>query len=428
MVRGPRRLMLITAPLNASSWLLIQIMKTVKYQKVGMFFCAFFSISYIRCGSLLLTDGIHEDYYYFFNLIFQTGYGFGMMLGHLFGFHHLLDYYSDALGAIILTALFIALLFCRESPVALYHKSPLKAQEALIALRGRDEIQVLMRQISRDHEARVLTIGTKYIFVYHVVYKSMIIITTLAVLQCFYAYHIFIMFDISMWYTSTRFKMVDIFGEFHDGMVYGVAYYIVPFISGSLNLRMVFGLRKPVMASAITVPFVLVMHSVYYYVLFHTDYLNNVMWLSFAIRILHIICVNFSSSWSLDVMISDYLPEQVQIWAYIGVYTIKYGMFSFLFWLSFMLENLLGASVIIGIFALVSFAGIPFCYFYIVECKGRTLQQLQLAIGGNPIGSRNSFRCRYQNYLTRWRKFKQIERESRLAGSKIEPRFEEIYL
>lgn len=388
---GPKRTMLIQSPFYIFIWILLASITKTSIYLAGRFFCGFISISYRICGDTLLVDSVHRGYLKHM-IIFQRCSTFlGVLITYLMGFelHKTVTTAVCALVTIIHTFL---LFFARDSPVFLYGVNPAKAEEALAWYRGPQNAYAEMRKIRQDAELRnVDPAATSAMLYAKVVVKAILIVTGVMFFQIFSGYMVFLFYSIEAWHNTGEY-----FDPLTESAVYGICMLLFNFLAGCLHYRLYFGVRKPLLVSSSFVALQLAVVSAYMYIRDHNKELiiSKLPWLPLVHVTFFLLFYEIGYSLLPDILLYDYLPHQVYRRA-------KYIVTAFWwFWVFILVKffpSVTEASsdyVAFGILAGISLIGVFYIAVFVIESKNKSLVEIQLEIGGNPIGSRGKYRQR----------------------------------
>lgn len=119
------------APFNILSWVLLASVIHFNSFMAARFFCGLLSVSYIISGECLLTDTVHTRNLEHMMVMYRSSVLLGVLLTWLMG--QLLDKWSaTSICAVFALVHAVMLMFLPESPVFLYDKSAVKAEEAIV--------------------------------------------------------------------------------------------------------------------------------------------------------------------------------------------------------------------------------------------------------------------------------------------------------
>ncbi|XP_017778220.1 PREDICTED: facilitated trehalose transporter Tret1-like [Nicrophorus vespilloides] len=395
--KGPKKTMLTIAPIQLIIWVLLMFFKGLTVSCALLFLSSFFSVGFIICGEVLLQDTVHSLNLQHLYLMFTTSTYAGITLTYVCGLMaHKLNYYYNYVSIILVGLMTIFLLFCHESPVFLYEKHPVKAQKSLRFYRGEGNIYEDLRQIKKDADARIIDTSAKYLLLKKVVYRAVFIVLALNFFQAFSGYFAFIAYGLYIFHTSNKdVTDIDVFGKIPDALIMGGMYYVIVLVSVFTHFKVPYGVKKPLIVSTFLVTLMLCLIGGYLYCYQRNyEFLLGNNWIRFVLQGFYIQAYHCGLGSYPDVIMMDYVPQQIYPW-------LKTVAFSFRwFWVYLMVRFTLitqvkisaaGAVCILGI---ASFLGFLFCCYYVIESKGKTLLQIQMKLGGNPIGYRSTMRSR----------------------------------
>lgn len=384
---GPKHTIIVQTPFYVIAFFMTITVKRMDTFLAGRFFSGFLSISNLIGGECLLMDCVHRRNLGHMLVLFRSSVYIGVMLAYTIG-----HFLTTNLIIVTCAAAPIAnmlLLFCLpESPVFLSGKSVLKAEKALTWYRGRANIYTEMRSLKTDADLRRMDTETnKYMLYSKVVVRALLIICGLIFFQVFSGYYVFIFYVLFLWKEAGI--RIDPFVEI---IIFGMFLYFGNFFASMIHYHIHFGVRKPLLLSTTLIAMVLSIFAVYSFLVEKRVIdVQGFEWIPFMMLNIFVISYEVGLGVYADILLSDYLPYQVhvsakmivQAWFWFQVFfTTKYFI---------TLKNLTTTTIIFGVAALISYLSVIYCYLFIIETKGKSLLQIQLEIGGNPIGNRGTF-------------------------------------
>lgn len=348
---------------------------------ISRFFCGFLSISYLLCGERLLVDSVHIDNLRHMVAIFRSSTILGVLVTYILGQY----FKKEELGnrcAILAALTTILLLFIPESPVYLYKKNQHRALKALQWYRGEKDTEDALHRIRKDAEIRIMQAGTNstYILLYHkVVLKAVAIIICLTFFQVFSGYYAFLFYNYQIWndfcYSVVEPEVVSI--------IFGVTMYFSCLFSSYINFTLPFGVRKPALISQFFISLQLVIMFCYE---FYKPY--TTLWITATALHLYVVAYECGLSTTPTALFYEYLPYEVYAKVRIAVGVCLWFFIFVLTRFFLRLKNEGGYTLIFGLFASTTIVGYIFSWTFVVETKNRSLMEIQVAIGGNPVGTR----------------------------------------
>lgn len=387
---GPKRTMLIQSPFYIFTWILLATITHTDVYLAGRFFCGFLSVSYVICGNTLLVDSVHKGYLKHLLIVQRSSIMFGVLIVYVMGFE-LKKGATTSVCAIIAAIQTFLLFFAPESPVFLYLANPSKAEEALAWYRGPLNAYAEMRRIRQDAELRTVDPAATSAMIYaEVVVKGILIVAGVVFFQIFSGYFVFMFYSTQLWHDRD-----EKFDAMQESVVYGIFMFLFNILGGLVHYKLHFGVRKPLILSSSFVTLQLTLTATYLYMKdVKTDLFSKLSWIPLANVILFILFYEFGLSLFPEVLLYDYLPYQVYRRA-------KYMISAFTWFLVFIVVKFFVSIkvatydyVAFGILAGISLIGVLYMSLIVIESKNKSLVELQLQIGGNPIGNRGKYRQR----------------------------------
>lgn len=396
---GPRKTMLIQSPFSLILWILLglETSNSTLYMFARLF-CGFFSVSYIISGESLLIETIHRANAPKIIIGHRSCILGGVLYSYIFQ-----GYIKTILPGVwrigitnptIVVIHMIMLWLCPESPVYLYNKNEQKAIKSLIWYKGEKNIGEELRIIRKDAEMKNIDPEAhKYMFMAKVVRKALLIVFGLYFCQVFSGYYVF-MFEYNRVWKNYNAYCISKHG---DIIIYGIVILTTNTISSIVHYRGNYGIRKPLLLSC-GIMNVANFVALIYVIL----YKQNIIVDTFLPHYVPLISTCFYAlgyevglSQCPDILLADYIPHQVYILARMICKTVTW-LLVFCYIHIFTLINQLegGMAYNIAIMSVTSLLTLIFVYICVIETKNKTLIQIQIELGGNPIGSRGGSRQR----------------------------------
>lgn len=341
-------------------------------------------------GECLLVDTVHHTNLQHMFVMYQSSVLLGVLLTWIMG--QLLDKFTTTTICAALCALHAILLsFLPESPIYLYDTSAIKAENSLAWYRGRKDIYSEMRAIKQYSDMRKIDPAANDAMLYSkVVIKGLLIAMGIKFFSISSGYYVFLFYSV-----NTVHELVLMVDNFYDALIYGGFMYISSFVSLMIQYRKNYPIRKPLILSSTLVTIILVTFSAHLFVASTFPQMNE-----YAKRLIPIICVcllipayECGLSSYAETALSDYMPYEVypkariimKIWHWLLVFLLVKNIIT-------IRDYMHRSYAAISVLAILSFIGIFYMRFVVVETQGKSLIQVQRDIGGNPIGSRGRLR------------------------------------
>lgn len=341
-------------------------------------------------GECLLVDTVHRKNLRHMFVMYQTSVLLGVLLTWFMG-QSLSKLTTTSVCALFCAIHAFLLFFLPESPVYLYEQSGIKAEKSLAWYWGKTSIYTEMRAIRQYSEIRKIDNATNNTMLYSkVVWKALLIVIGIKFFSISSGYYVFLFYNV-----HAVQEIQIIFDHVYDPLFYGTVMYLSNVISMLIHLKCSFSIRKPLILSSTLVTLVLTIFS-----LFLCLDAANVKIDNMAARVIPSVCVCFliiayetGLSYYAEIALVDYMPHEVYFISR-NILRMCHWMFVFVLVKNvIIIRDYAPVSVVcILVLAILSFAGIFYMAFVVVETKGKSLVQVQKDIGGNPIGSRGRLR------------------------------------
>ncbi|KAF2895706.1 hypothetical protein ILUMI_10486 [Ignelater luminosus] len=392
---GPKHTIIMQTPFYVLTFLVMITVKTMDAFLAGRFFSGFLSIANLVGGECLLMDCVHRGNLGHMWVLFRSSIYLGVILAYVVG-HFLTRNLIMVTCAAIPVVNMMLLAFLPESPVFLYGRSEMKAEKALTWYRGRANIFTEMRYLKKDAELRKMdTESSNYMLYSKVVIRALSIICGLIFFQVFSGYHAFIFYALLLW-QEAEIRM----DPFVEIIIFGMFLYFGNFFANMIHYHIDFGVRKPLLLSTILTATVLTILSLYSFsVEKRLISPQSYDWIPFIMLNTFVITYEAGLGVYAHILLLNYLPYQVHISAKMIVHVWFWLQVFFITKYFITIKSLTTTAITFGILALISYLSIIYCYLFIIETKGKNLLQIQLEIGGNPIGNRSAF-SRHKSFGT----------------------------
>lgn len=385
---GPRKTMILQTPLNLIFWFLLGYYDNLEIYNVSRFFVAFFSATYCYCGEELLVESVHRKYLKITYAMYRASLFLGVMAMNVLG--PLLDKYILCICcASCVCVTFLLLFSLPESPVYLMRTNPLKAKLAYKWYRGekanRTELDIIASYV---HFLKNQTTGFIPMFKTKVVIKAVKICSILFLLKCFTGYYIFLI-DSPKWFTED----VACVSPYIDNIIFSMFLVIARFIGILVHLYGTFGVRRGLLISLFLMSAILAILGYYKFILLNIATNKMEGCVTLPSLCLYVFAYECGISIAPEMTLYDYLPFQIYN-------TVKKIMLTLMWFMIFLVLRIYMYLLTYKLYAtlwmlaLIMFAGYVFIIFAVIESRGKSLLQIQIELGGNPIGTRGSRRQR----------------------------------
>lgn len=380
---GPRKTLLIQTLIYLTLTLTLFFITHRGFVQAGRFFLGFFGIGYVVCGQMLMSDTIHVALLGYMRIAPPVFMLLGVFLVQLTGIFA--ESKNGGLACIGITVLNLIMLFLMpESPVHMYKFGEKHAEDSLSWYIGRKNIQDNMRRIRRDYEYRRMNVEDKYMLNSSVVRKGMILIIGTVILQVGSGYHLFLFYGTIIW------SVVPLISEKADVIILGCVllfsrlFWSIAHLKLRLPVRISLIISCTVVATAqmVLATILLILNQK---ICVSTDYLR---WCCFACCFFVIFGFEMGLNHYTGILVYSYLPSQVYQTALTIVNSIYWFLVFFIIKFHGVWHTNLDSWLLFFIASTFLFTGALYVYFFVVEVKGKSLMQIQLGIGGNPVGTR----------------------------------------
>lgn len=310
---------------------------------------------------------------------------FGVSLSHVVG-AALSPFVFTAWCSTIPILHYLLIQIVPESPVFLFPTSHLAAAKSLEWYRGRGNFYEDMANLKKDWDmARHDTDSYGYMFFAKVVFRGLIIVMGVTFFQAFAGYFIFLFYEIRVWGNKTLISNVA------DSSIGAVFFVVSRLVWGSVHGILFHRVRPWLISSGFFSALALTAITVYLVLdEFQIDFVEYLCWTPMVAMFSFIFCFEMGLNYFPKILIFEYMPFQV--------YKRAFATVQFLYWLVAFLNIYCFAKtyltvpsyIIFGVLAVITYVGTLFCYIFVVEPRGKSLVQVQLELGGNPVGKRGA--------------------------------------
>ncbi|XP_044263412.1 uncharacterized protein LOC123010522 [Tribolium madens] len=381
---GPKKAMRYIGVFYIMTWWLI-LLPRGKVQVAGRFFLGFFGISYSMCGETLYLQTVHYHLKRYISVFHNSSMVFGVLISHMVG-AATTTFYLTVCCALIPVLHYILFQIVPESPVFLYQTSHVAASESLAWYRGAGNFYEDMGNLKKDWEAnRYDTEAYGYMFFAKVVYRGLLIVLGVAFFQAFGGYFIFLFYEVRVWAEKSVFSPVV------DALIGALFFVVTKFLWSVLHEFTSKNVRPLLISSCFFSA--LALTAIAIYLILDNRKIDFLKWF-FWMPTLAMSCFLFSFEMGLNyfpkVLTFEYMPFQVYKRATVIVQSL-YWLMAFLNIYCFASTYLIIPTYAFFIvLAILAYIGTLFCYYFVVEPKGKSLVQVQLELGGNPVGRRGA--------------------------------------
>ncbi|EFA09872.1 solute carrier family 2, facilitated glucose transporter member 2 [Tribolium castaneum] len=381
---GPKRGMQFIGVFYILTWWLILIPRSA-VQLPGRFFLGFLGISYSMCGETLYLQTVHFRLKRYISVFQNSSMVFGVFISHVVGVATT-TFYLSVCCALIPTLHYFFVLIVPESPVFLYQTSHVAAAKSLAWYRGEGNFYEDMANLKKDWDAtRYDADSYGYMFTAKVVYRGLLIVLGVTYFQAFGGYFIFLFYEVRVWAEGSVISPVV------DSTL-GAFFFVVSKLLWSISHEFRWKNVRPLLISSCFFS-ALALTAIAVYLILDNYGFNFVKWLNWM-PTLALACFLFAFEMGLNyfpkVLTFEYMPFQVYKRASMIVQSVHW-LIAFIniycFASSF---TTIPTYVAFIILAVQGYVGTVFCYYFVVEPRGKSLVQVQLELGGNPIGKRGA--------------------------------------
>lgn len=221
-----------------------------------------------------------------------------------------------------------------------------------------------------------------------VVFKAIFIVFGLQIFRTMTGYYAFLLDSVRI------FSKTDSFiSPYDDNIIFGVVVFVTNLSGTLLFLHGNFQLKIPLMCSMGLMCFILMLLGF----VVHFEVTKKYNWLLLVLICLFGTVYNFGMDVIPSIILYHYVPFQVYDFV-MKFMTISHWLMVFCLVRWYMWMQLsIGISITYWVLAVISLIGLVYIRVFVVESKGKSLTQIQLELGGNPVGSRGSKRQRIPN-------------------------------
>lgn len=386
---GPKNTMVLQTPFYILTCVIMITIRTIETYITARFFSGFLMVSYYMGAEKLLMDTIHHGYLDYMLVLFNSSVPLGILISYIVGNYSII--WLGVMCAVIPLVNMLLLSLLPESPVFLYDRSERKAEISLGWYRGKANIKTALQSIRKDSDVRKMGTETfKYMFYSKVVLKGFFIAEGVNFFRVFSGYYVFIFYNLLVWR-----NLPSVFNSFTDAMIFGSCLYISNLIGNIVHSRKTLGVQKPLLISCTLVAIALTIITLDIFLIeeHFTEYnKRRLNWIHFAALNFFVVSYEIGLGTYPDILLYEYLPYQV----YPTVRMISRTLYWFQIFLVtkyfITIRHFVTHYLAFGILTIISYLSILYCYYFIIEYKGKNLLQVQIEIGGNPVGNRGAYR------------------------------------
>lgn len=335
-------------------------------------------------------DSVHKGYLKHLLIIQRSSVMLGVLITYVMGFK-LKKAPTTIICAMIAVVQTVLLFFAPESPVFLYRINPTKAEEALAWYRGPLNAYAEMRRIRQDAELRTVDPAATSAMIYaEVVVKGILIVAGVVFFQVFSGYFVFMFYSTELWHDQD-----EDFDAMEESVVYGIFMLLFNILGGCMHNKLYFGIRKPLILSSCCVTMQLTLIATCLYMQdVKKDLFAKLTWIPLANVIFFTFFYEIGLGLLPEVLLYDYLPYQVYHRAKYIVSAFNWFMVFILVKFFISVKHATTDYTAFGILAGISLIGVLYNSILVIESKNKSLVEIQLQLGGNPIGNRGKYRQR----------------------------------
>lgn len=384
---GPKQALILQCPLNLLCLFLMAFFNELRTYCTSRFFAALFSVSYVYCGEQLMIESVHRNYQKILYAIARTSFFIGILLMNLLGGRLKKTTLCIMCSSFIIINALI-LLMIPESPVFLMNGKPMESKTSLRWYRQqrnvREEINVIHMYV---YSMQLQSSSFTPILKTKVVKKSIFICALLFVLKSMSGYYLLLM-DSNGWFSENA-----CINLYYDTVIFSVVVVVMRFLSYVVHLHCEVRNKKMILISTLLTAIVVGTLGGYkFYV--HISHGKEIPCITLPTLCVYSVAYEFGLSFVPEVTLYDYLPAQIYETVQIIIMCSQWSLIFVLAWLYLFLMNHSFLFIILWVFMILLLCGFVFIWFVMVESQGKQLMQIQIALGGNPIGSRGSRRQR----------------------------------
>ncbi|RZC39418.1 plastidic glucose transporter 3 [Asbolus verrucosus] len=379
---GPKKALVTIAPFYILTWWLM-LLPNINLQLAGRFFLGFLGIIYSICGESLLQQTVHYAIKRYVSVFYNCSMLMGVWICNVWG-THVSQFLFTVFCASIPIVHFILIEVAPESPVFLYATSHVAAAKSLAWYRGKGNFYEEMALIKKDWDAvRQDSDAYRYMLFSKVVFKGLLIVVGVTFFQVCSGYFIFLFYNIHVW---TNGKIITC--RQTDSTIISTLFVLSKLFWGAFHSVFTPKVRWLLIASCLMTAIQLSLLSIY--LLLDSHHIVSVYWLPFLILAVFLFCYDMGLNFYPKILIFEYMPFQMFRRAYSLVQSL-FWLFTFFNVFTFaMMRIILPSYSTFFILAGLSYVGTLFCYYFVIDPKGKSLIQVQLELGGNPIGKRGA--------------------------------------
>ena len=399
---GPKKTMMVQDVLLCITWILLALVDKIPMKLAGRFFSHFLAISLKVCGETLLVDSVHKLNLRPMFVVYKSCTYLGVLLSFIIGYK--LPEMSFALINCGLVSIHLTLLmFCPESPVFLYQKSIKKAEEAIIWYRGPDNIYLDIRNLRKDSENRRADLASyKYMLYSKTVTRATVILMGVGAGKAFSGYYIFLYYNAAIVRIFSNIEMnyafnvtlqfnEDVVSRDVDSILIGVMMFSCMLVSTWVHFYKVFNVKWPLLVSSLGCTITLSLLATFLYLEDEEyDLILGCRWIYLMLIFLLFVSYDIGFNCCPDRLLLAYIPYQVFPTVRLIITFTMWFLIFVVCKLYFILSNWIKGWLTMVTLSIISFTWFIFMCWFVIEPRNKTLMQIQMEIGGNPVGSRGT--------------------------------------
>lgn len=387
---GPKNTILLQTPPLLVGWALKGYLNTMYYYTAGHIVTAFFSISYIYAGSTLVTECVHRNNIKIYYTIFRSASMLGVLCMAIISTsveRFLLCHICASFSVVT----FIMLCFLPDSPVYYMKKGRItQAENSLKFYMGNQPI-VNETNVIRQY---VFLLGTgqsyQHMFSKKVVLKALVILFFLQVFRTMSGFYALVLNSVVIFQ-----KGHCVLNPYYDNIIYGSVLFIsrLIFCYVILKERHKIGVKILLLMSSIFMAMVLftLAFFLYYQVELGKKWMTQVVLCGVGVA------YHIGLDIIPDILTYEYLPYQIYSFMVKVMHITHWLLVACVVRIYLWLQKDFDTYVALFTLASVTTIGVFFIATCVVETKGKSLTNIQMELGANPVGSRGSQRQRIGN-------------------------------
>lgn len=388
---GSKNTILLQTPLLLVGWALKGYFNTIEYYKTGHVITSFFSISYLYAGSALVTECVHRNNIKLYYTIFRTSHMLGIFWMDIIS--TIVDrFWLCHICASISLIVFILLWFLPDSPVYYAKRGRMtQAENSLKFYMGKQSISNEINVIRQY----VFLLGTgnsaQHMFSKKVVLKAIFILFCLQVVRVMSGFYALILNSVVIFRKEKNYMV----NQYWDNIFCGSTLFLSRLILCYLTIINIGKIRVKVLLLLSSIFMCLGLFSLAFNLHYEMEWTKK--WLTQT----SLCCISIAYHIGLDIvpdiLTYEYLPYQIYNFMvkvmYITHWIMVAGVIRLYLWLQKSYDTYVALFILAGFTAV----GVLFIAIFVVETKEKSLTNIQMELGANPVGSRGSRRQRIGN-------------------------------